>query len=310
MKNKANFHESITDLGTKRGNLIWVGKSRQRRRVRYGLTPHYHPWTEELIRKLNTEGLAALFDATWQSSLVTKLTPSFYTPGEAFKGEFPQDVIDVSDDGPYALYNWEMFFHAPLLIAVHLSKNQRFEEAQRWFHFVFDPTSTDTSVDPPQRFWKFLRFREETKPEFLTQILTELSKTEDSEIKRRTEKAIQAWRDKPFQPHVVARGRYLAYQYSVVMKYLDNLVAWGDHLFRQDTIETLNEATQIYVLASNLLGPKPQRVPQLHKPRPRAGQTARCLVSGARCTFVSLRTTGCSRIGTSSQIGCSRSGTA
>jgi hypothetical protein len=266
MANKANFHETITDLKTKHGDLAWVHQGRQRRRVRYGLTPHYHPWTEELIRKLNTDGLPALLDAKWQSTLVTTLTPGFYTPGSAFTGAFPKDVIDVSDDGPYAIYNWELFFHAPVLIAVHLSKNQRFEDAQRWFHHVFDPTSTDTSIDPPQRFWKFLRFREETDPQFLTQILTELSKTGDSELKQRTEKAIQAWRDKPFQPHVVARGRYLAYQYNVVMKYLDNLIAWGDHLFRQDTIETLNEATQIYVVAANLLGPKPQRVPQLHKP--------------------------------------------
>ena len=234
--------------------------------MRYSLTPHYHPWTEELIRKLNTDGLPALLDAKWQSTLVTTLTPAFYAPGAAFTGAFPKDVIDVSDDGPYAIYNWELFFHAPLLIAVHLSKNQRFEEAQRWFHHVFDPTSTDTSIDPPQRFWKFLRFREETDPEFIAEILTELSKTGDSELKRRTEKAIQAWRDKPFQPHVVARGRYLSYQYNVVMKYLDNLIAWGDHLFRQDTIETLNEATQVYVMAANLLGPKPQRVPPLHKP--------------------------------------------
>jgi hypothetical protein len=266
MMNKANFHDTITELQTKHGDLVWVHQGRQRRRVRYGLTPHYHPWTEELIRKLNTDGLPALLDAKWQSTLVTTLTPGFYSPGPAFAGAFPMDVIDVSDDGPYAIYNWELFFHAPVLIAVHLSKNQRFEEAQRWFHHVFDPTSTDTSIDPPQRFWKFLRFREETDPEFITEILTELSKTGDSELKRRTEKAIQAWRDKPFQPHVVARGRYLAYQYSVVMKYLDNLIAWGDHLFRQDTIETLNEATQIYVMAANLLGPKPQRVPQLHKP--------------------------------------------
>lgn len=266
MANKTNFHNSIIEINTKHGDLEWVYQGRQRRRVRYGLAPHYHPWTDELIRKLNTDGLPAMFDADWQSTLVAALTPGFYTPGPAFTGVFPKEVIDVSDDGPYAIYNWELFFHAPVLIAVHLSKNQRFEEAQRWFHHVFDPTSTDTSIDPPQRFWKFLRFREETGPEFLTEILAELSKTGDSEIKRRTEKAIRAWRDKPFQPHVVARGRYLAYQYSVVMKYLDNLVAWGDHLFRQDTIETLNEATQIYVMAANLLGPKPQRIPQLHKP--------------------------------------------
>ncbi|HEY3437352.1 MAG TPA: hypothetical protein VGK35_06665 [Actinotalea sp.] len=264
------FHDTITAYDTSsKGDLVWVTQGRQRRRVSYGLTAHYHPWAEELIRKLNTDGLPALLDATYQDGLRTTLAPFLYTPGAAFAGTFPSDEIDVSDDGPYAIYNWELFFHAPVLVATHLSKNQRFEEAQRWFHYVFDPTSTDTSVDPPQRFWKFLRFRKETDPQFITEILTALSSTADSPIKRQTEKAIQAWRDKPFQPHVVARGRYLAYQLNTVMKYLDNLIAWGDNLFRQDTVETLNEATQVYVLAANLLGPKPQKVPPLHKPEPR-----------------------------------------
>jgi len=53
----------------------------------------------------------------------------------------------------------------------------------------------------------------------------------------------------------------VAYQYSVVMKYLDNLIAWGDSLFQQDTIESINEATQRYVLAANILGPRPQQIP-------------------------------------------------
>ena len=58
---------------------------------------------------------------------------------------FPKE-IDVSDHGPYANYNWELFFHVPLTVAVHLSKTQRFAEAQRWFHYIFDPTSNDKSV--------------------------------------------------------------------------------------------------------------------------------------------------------------------
>jgi hypothetical protein len=45
------------------------------------------------------------------------------------------------------------------------------------------------------------------------------------------------------------------------MKYLDNLIAWGDSLFIQDTVESINEATQRYVLAANILGPRPQRIP-------------------------------------------------
>lgn len=46
------------------------------------------------------------------------------------------------------------------------------------------------------------------------------------------------------------------------MKYLDNLIAWGDYLFAQNTRESINEATQLYVLASKVLGPKPVMVTQ------------------------------------------------
>ena len=45
------------------------------------------------------------------------------------------------------------------------------------------------------------------------------------------------------------------------MKYLDNLIAWGDQLFRRDTIESINEATQLYVLAAELLGRRPEPIP-------------------------------------------------
>jgi hypothetical protein len=48
---------------------------------------------------------------------------------------------------------------------------------------------------------------------------------------------------------------------KTVMAYLDNLIAWGDSLFQQYTIETINEATQIYILAANILGDKPKAVP-------------------------------------------------
>ena len=44
------------------------------------------------------------------------------------------------------------------------------------------------------------------------------------------------------------------------MKYLDNLVAWADQLFRRYSIESLNEATQLYLLASKILGPRPNAI--------------------------------------------------
>src|SRR5207249_4732610 len=65
----------------------------------------------------------------------------------------------------------------------------------------------------------------------------------------------------PFEPHRVAVTRPVAYQYHVVMKYLDNLIAWGDSLFRENTAESITEATQRYALASYILGPRPQPLP-------------------------------------------------
>src|SRR5262245_28521507 len=56
--------------------------------------------------------------------------------------------------------------------------------------------------------------------------------------------------------------------YKTVMAYLDNLIAWGDSLFRQDTGEAIDEAVMLYVLAANILGPRPQAVPKKGTIRP------------------------------------------
>jgi len=48
----------------------------------------------------------------------------------------------------------------------------------------------------------------------------------------------------------------------VVLKYVENLIAWGDSLFRQETMESVNEALQIYVLANHVLGDRPEVVPK------------------------------------------------
>jgi len=255
------------------GMLTWKDDIR----FSYAFENFFHPYLGELIAQLNQKSLAGLLDPDYQKSLTEAFFTSAYSerpPSEVMAiTDFPKD-IDLTDGGPYANYNWELLFHIPLTIAVHLSKNQRFAEAQRWFHYIFDPTCNDTSIAPPQRFWKFLRFRHPAAPERIDDLLALLS-TPDGELtddERRVRTSVlngyDAIINNPFHPHKVARTRTLAYQYSVVMKYLDNLIAWGDSLFMQDTIETINEATQIYVLAANLLGPRPQRVPARGSVRP------------------------------------------
>jgi len=44
------------------------------------------------------------------------------------------------------------------------------------------------------------------------------------------------------------------------------MIAWGDQLFSRDTIESINEATQIYVLAAEILGRRPEVIARNLKP--------------------------------------------
>jgi Tc toxin complex TcA C-terminal TcB-binding domain len=173
---------------------------------------------------------------------------------------YPVKDLDFTYSGAYSAYNWELFFHVPFTIAIHLSKNQRFAEAQQWLHYIFDPT--DDSDDPtPERFWKVRPFHS-TDGRKIEEIMVNLATGSDPELRDETILSIEAWKDAPFRPHVIARFRQQAYMYKAVMVYLDNLIAWGDSLFRQDTGEAVDEALMIYVMAANILGPRPQAVPR------------------------------------------------
>jgi hypothetical protein len=183
-----------------------------------------------------------------------------YGPSNLVQQPFPVKDLDFTVSGAYSIYNWELFFHVPLLIAIHLSQNQKFQDAQTWFHYIFDPTD-DSNGPTPQRFWKVRPFQT-TDVELIENILTNLSTGADPQLQQDTITAIEAWKNNPFQPFVVGRYRPTSFMFATVMAYLDNLIAWGDSLFQQYTGETVNEATQLYVLAANILGQRPQVVPK------------------------------------------------
>ena len=276
----ATFHDGL-DIRD-----MTAGVVHDHRQFEYHFENFHHPLVGELISKLNTASLAQMLDADWHATLKASLFDAQYEPtrtGSTDVTGAPVE-IDLLPDGAYANYNWELFFHIPLTIAVHLSKTQRFAEAQRWFHYIFDPTASDVqlvpdgenaSLAPELRVWKFLAFREPQGASGINEMIALLNKPEadlrdDERLAReRILAGYEAILAKPFKPHAVARTRVVAYQYAVVMKYLDNLIAWGDQLFQQDTIESINEATQRYVTAANLLGPRPQRIPPRGTVRPR-----------------------------------------
>jgi hypothetical protein len=199
--------------------------------------------------------------------LFTDFFDAAYQPNTALvRRPYPVKDLDFTSSGAYAAYNWELFFHVPITIAIHLSKNQRFAEAQRWFHYLFDPTD-DSDGPTPERFWKVRPFQT-TDVKKIEEILVNLATGADETLRNETIRSIEAWKDAPFRPHVIARYRQQAYMYKTLMAYLDNLIAWGDSLFRQDTGEAIDEAMMVYVLAANILGPRPQPVPKKGTVRP------------------------------------------
>ncbi|MCK8521359.1 neuraminidase-like domain-containing protein [Aquimarina sp. D1M17] len=153
-------------------------------------------------------------------------------------------------------YFREIFFHIPFLIANHLNSQKKFEDAQRWYHYIFDPTSNkipediEAITDPIERkkrmadrVWQFIEFRDHTLQNWKERL--------------NDQQAVNVYKNDPFNPHAIARLRLGAYMKSITMKYIDNLLDWGDHLFAQDTMESINEATLLYMLACEILGKKP-----------------------------------------------------
>lgn len=161
--------------------------------------------------------------------------------------------------GAYGTYFQEIFFHIPFLIANTLNANQRFADAQKWYQYIFNPTQP---YDPDlskqgksaDRFWRYLLFRGGNF-KTLEQMLTD-------------DTAIKAYNDDPFDPDAIAQVRFGTYQKTIVMKYIDNLLDWGDALFAQDTWESITQATMLYLLAYDLLGPRPENLGPCPTPAP------------------------------------------
>ncbi len=230
----------------------------------------YHPFSSQFVKNLNQRGFNGLMESDTAlasdkgDTFESKYDPNFINGFVQKVSEFPnrtlyQENVCFDVNGANSIYNWELFFHAPLYIAIRLSKNGKFEEAMKWFHYIFDPTTDDMPQDGQSavsRYWKVLPFKT-TTGQSLEEWFRNLAPSTGKE-----NGDIAEWRDNPFDPHLIASNRPLAYMKHVVIKYVENLIAWGDSLFRQFTMESVNEALQIYVIANHILGPRPEFVPK------------------------------------------------
>src|SRR3546814_19582974 len=68
---------------------------------------------------------------------------------------------------------------------------------------------------------------------------------------------INLYNNDPFNPDVIAQSSISAYAKKTLFKYVDTLIKWADALFPLDPRESINQATNLTVLANTLLGNKP-----------------------------------------------------
>lgn len=148
-----------------------------------------------------------------------------------------EPALDDSDTSPHtdfhganALYLRELFLHVPAMVAMRLTEQQQFEEAEDWYlRYLFNPYRTKPDAQGRPAPWC-------TRP--LAEAGT-LSSTLSHDVDPVT------W--------VFLRSRY--YQEAVYLSLLENWQLQGDHFYRQLTLSSLNQAWLCYQQALQLLGP-------------------------------------------------------
>ena len=109
----------------------------------------------ELNKQLFANGVEGLLSlATQQVDEIPTFSRGTSTP----KNIQVKSSIKVLPDNTHldfksanGMYYWEVFFHAPFLIAQSLNTDQKFEEAKEWYEHIYDPTDRVS-------YWKFLPF--------------------------------------------------------------------------------------------------------------------------------------------------------
>ena len=271
--------------------LVWVDPTR---RLRFSM--FYHPRVCSFRGALLEGGVGKLLARTTQFGRGSLDFNARYGPvdGVVLRDDqagnpvyHPVEDVDFSARGAYSQYNWELFYHAPFLVGTQLMKAGRHEEAMDWFRQIFDPAGAD-GRDPvtglplantdKRRFWITRPFFEREAAGYAAQRIDNILKLlaadpsapgVDAAARDELIRQVATWRDNPFDPHLVAATRDVAYQKAAFTRIVENLVAWGDKLFAQSDVESVLAGGALYLYAKSFIGEKPELVAPRAEPRPR-----------------------------------------
>jgi hypothetical protein len=207
---------SVTDAGAQYIDFTTIGVNDGAPRIRLNTL-----FAKELTRK---------------ASLSLENALSWETQHTEEPGLLPDQLpVFVDFTGANGLYFWELFFHAPHLVAYRFQQAFDYANAQSWLETLFNPQMRVAPLFPPPAETDWL-------PYWTCRALG-LPDNYPVELQGLT------------NPDAIARGAPSHYRKAIFMLYLNNLIAWGDMLYRQVTRDTLNEAKLLYVRALSLLGP-------------------------------------------------------
>jgi hypothetical protein len=162
----------------------------------------FHPFTSKLLAAAtkSIDKIDPIFDALNNPDV--KVAEAAFGVGPVEPSADGKSYPTYSElSRPYSNYNWEIGFHAPMQIAQGLLSSQQFDNALDMMHHVFNPYADGPDA---RRVWQWAPFKNADSTRVLETILEKLKPHE-------FDKQITLWRDHPFQPHVVARGRTVAY---------------------------------------------------------------------------------------------------
>jgi hypothetical protein len=160
-------------LGSQPNELIAPASTNQWT-TRYAFETFYHPYARTLLREFEIGGVAQLMSRDLQTNpQKVRAAPTFdfngYQPQACVVRPFPGEASPTlnpaadpgeafldfapASSGAYALYNWEVFYHAPMFVAALLLQNNKFQDAMTWLEYIFNPA--DRGTDPvPRRYWQ------------------------------------------------------------------------------------------------------------------------------------------------------------
>lgn len=155
----------------------------------------------------------------------------------------------------HSLYTWETAVQAVSLLMERFASTHQYELALSVARLLFDPAAAGADSDVT-KCWKFIPFQDPA---------VQAWNPIDSQSGDEGKLDLYEYNLNKASVHAAARGRPVAYMKRIVLRYIEALVALGDQLFQQNTLETIPLAIQRYIEASHLFGPRPLQVPKLGK---------------------------------------------